>query len=162
MTAQLLDEATFRLAVAAVPLVSIDLVVRRANGDVLLGLRNNRPAQGQWFVPGGRVRKGETLDEAFLRLTQEELGHPVSRSEAQLLGVYEHFYDDSVFGHGHAAPSTHYVVLAHTLQLYDLELQLEQGPLVQHSLYRWFTSTELMADNDVHPYTQAYLKPVKE
>ena len=59
MTAPLLDEDSFRAAVAAVPLVSIDLVVRRANGDVLLGLRNNRPAQGQWFVPGGRIRKGK-------------------------------------------------------------------------------------------------------
>ena len=93
-----------------------------------------------------------------MRLTQEELGHPVARSEAQLLGVYEHFYDDSVYGQGGLAPTTHYVVLAYTLHL--AALQTEQGPLVQHSRFRWFNPAELLAANDVHPYTQAYLKPM--
>jgi colanic acid biosynthesis protein WcaH len=36
--------------------VSIDLIVRDADGRVLLGLRNNRPARDWWFVPGGIVR----------------------------------------------------------------------------------------------------------
>lgn len=43
------------------PLVSIDLVVTNARQEVLLGWRNNKPAQHCWFVPGGVVRKGETL-----------------------------------------------------------------------------------------------------
>ncbi|WP_259346526.1 NUDIX domain-containing protein [Vibrio rotiferianus] len=50
------------------PLVSIDLVIENAQGQTLLWLHNNRPAQGFWFVPGGRVLKGESLKDAFLRL----------------------------------------------------------------------------------------------
>ena len=74
---------TFQLVVASTPLVSIDLVVENAHGELLLGLRNNRPAQGSWFVPGGRVLKNESLDDAFVRLARDELGVDVSRSSAR-------------------------------------------------------------------------------
>ena len=37
---------TFRTVVASTPLVSIDLLVRNLQGELLLGERLNRPAQG--------------------------------------------------------------------------------------------------------------------
>jgi len=46
-------------------LVSIDLIIRNARDEVLLGLRSNEPAKGFYFVPGGMIRKGERLGEAF-------------------------------------------------------------------------------------------------
>lgn len=156
MTVGLLNDTTFRLAVDAVPLVAIDLVLRRADGAVLLGLRNNRPAQDWWFVPGGRIRKGERLDSAFLRLTQAELGVPLERRVGKLLGVYEHFYDDSVFGQGGDAPSTHYVVLAHELRLAGDPPQA--WPTAQHSNYRWMQPDELLVAESVHPHSKAYFR----
>ncbi len=80
------------------PLVSIDLPVQSEQGEYLLGVRKNRPAQGHWFVPGGRVQKNETLDAAFRRLTSQELGIEPERSTATFKGVYQHFYPDSIFG----------------------------------------------------------------
>ncbi|WP_188925660.1 NUDIX domain-containing protein [Shewanella algicola] len=56
------------------PLVSIDFVVYNQKGEVLLGKRNNRPAQGGWFVPGGRIKKDELMSAAFKRLAKNELG----------------------------------------------------------------------------------------
>jgi len=53
----LLAEDDFRRAVEMLPLVSIDLLLRDADGRYLTGLRSNPPAQGSWFVPGGRIRK---------------------------------------------------------------------------------------------------------
>lgn len=155
MTAPLLDDATFRAVVATTPLVSIDLVVRRADGHMLLGLRNNRPAQGCWFVPGGRIRRGETLDEAFERLTKTELGVKLARRDARLLGVYEHLYQDSVFGEGDGARSTHYVVLGYEVRCdADLEGIL---PLEQHARFGWFTPTAVLALDNAHPNTKAYI-----
>lgn len=52
-----LDTDIFATVVHCAPLISIDLLVQNAQGEYLLGLRNNRPAQGYWFVPGGRVKK---------------------------------------------------------------------------------------------------------
>ena len=156
MSTLVLDEATFRTVVSATPLVSIDLVVRRADGKILLGLRNNRPAQGFWFVPGGRIRKGETLDAAFARLTQTELGVESARCECRLLGVYEHLYADSVFGEGDNAPSTHYVVLGHELPWHASAKACL--PQEQHSQFRWFDPVEALNANDVHRYTKNYIR----
>ena len=145
-----LEPGTFKCVVASTPLVSIDLVVRDAEDRVLLGKRNNRPAQGYWFVPGGRIKKNESLDAAFRRLTREELGLGIERSEASSLGVYEHFYADSVFG---VSPDTHYVVVAHALNVTSNLLDL---PRDQHSDYRWWQISELLDSKQVHDNTKAY------
>jgi colanic acid biosynthesis protein WcaH len=47
----------FATVVRSTPLISIDLIVENESGEFLLGKRTNRPAQGYWFVPGGRVQK---------------------------------------------------------------------------------------------------------
>ncbi|TBU88136.1 GDP-mannose mannosyl hydrolase [Phytopseudomonas dryadis] len=144
---------TFQSVVASTPLVSIDLLVRNAQGELLLGERRNRPAQGSWFAPGGRILKNETLDAAFERLTSDELGQTFHRAEAALLGVYEHFYEDSVFGE---RPDTHYVVIA-----YAIDLAAGQGlqpPEVQHGRYRWWPLQQVRDEPGVHGNTRAYLQ----
>ncbi|MBI6554754.1 MAG: GDP-mannose mannosyl hydrolase [Rhodanobacter sp.] len=149
-----LDLPTFNTVVMSTPLVAIDLIVRKPNGDTLLGLRINRPAYGFWFVPGGRIQKNETLDDAFRRLTHEELGHTFERADAQLLGVFEHFYDDSVFANAGNGPDTHYVVLGYCLTL--AENQVLEPPTEQHRHYRWWPLDELRYSPRVHENTRAY------
>ncbi|WP_291316533.1 GDP-mannose mannosyl hydrolase [Desulfuromonas sp.] len=154
-----LDPDTFRTVVASTPLISIDLVVQNPGGEILLGRRVNRPAQGCWFVPGGRVLKDETLDGAFERLTEDELGFCRRRSEASFLGVYEHLYADSVFSAApDGGPSTHYVVLGYHLRL-DKE-SLNGLPRAQHERYRWWPVDEVSVDPAVHDNTRAYLPAV--
>lgn len=144
-----LDNETFSTVIASTPLVSIDLVVQNSAGDVLLGERLNRPAQGNWFVPGGRILKNESLSAAFARLTLAELGKAFSIEQATLQGPYDHFYTDSVFGD---TPSTHYVAIAYRLTIHEA-LAL---PPEQHSAYRWFSIPALLAHEHVHPNTKAY------
>ena len=133
-------------------LVAFDLIARDPQGRVLVGLRTNRPAQGYWFVPGGSVRKEETLPEAFRRLTQEELGLPLElKRDTRFHGLYEHIYTDNFAG----APGigTHYIVLAYEIQLAGAADTLPRG---QHSEYRWLTPAELVADPKVHLNTKNY------
>jgi len=52
-----LGREEFLEVVERAPLVSIDLIVRRGDGLVLLGRRTNEPAKDFWFVPGGRIYK---------------------------------------------------------------------------------------------------------
>jgi len=145
-----LDADTFRKVVDATPLVSIDLIVEDHEGRVLLGQRVNRPALDYWFVPGGRIQKNESLDVAFVRLTWAELGCEFQRDQAHFEGVYEHLYEDSVFGE---SPSTHYVVLAYRLKVHATDLKL---PEQQHSDYSWWSPAELLASEQVHTNTRAY------
>lgn len=154
-----LSDETFRAVVNSTPLVSIDLVVQNADGEVLLGQRLNRPAQGFWFVPGGRIRKNESLDEAFRRLTLGELGLAFERNQARLLDVYEHFYKDSVFGVAGVNPDTHYVVLGYHLLLpQDVILA---PPADQHDRYNWWRVAEMQSSPDVHANSRAYLQALR-
>ena len=87
----LLPVHEFAQVIDRTPLVSLDLLVENGHGEFLLGLRTNRPAQGFWFVPDGKVRKGETLAQAFERLTLAELGHAFSLQDAEHQDLYELF-----------------------------------------------------------------------
>jgi colanic acid biosynthesis protein WcaH len=138
--------------VADAPLVAIDLILQRADGRVLLGKRANRPAQGFWFVPGGRVLKGERLADALVRIARRELGAAVPVESWQFVAPFEHFYDDNFLN----APGigTQYVVLAHRLTLPDDAFVPQADD--QHEELRWFTVAEAAGDAAVHPNAQAY------
>ena len=150
-----LNNQAFTEVIDRTPLVSIDLVVENEKGEILFGLRTNRPAQGYWFVPGGRILKDETLNEAFLRLTSNELGVEISRSDACLLDICEHFYDDSVMG---AAPSTHYVVAGYHLKVEQNSLALPIGD--QHNEYKWCAKELVKSDATVHKHSSDYMDAV--
>lgn len=147
---QRLDELTFKTVVASTPLISMDLIVRSRDDQVLLGLRTNRPAQGFWFVPGGRICKDETFEHAFVRLTEMELGKPLTLSKAKFLGPYQHLYSDNFSG---TQFSTHYVVLGY--EIYG-DIALDNLPAEQHQHYRWWAVEELLSSDLVHPNTKAY------
>jgi len=116
----------------------------------LLGLRNNRPAKGLWFVPGGRILKDESIDNAFKRICQNELNLSCNLANANFLGVYQHFYQDNFFDDTF---STHYVVLGYKI---SIENEPSVLPVTQHSKYRWFDKEQLLSSCDVHTNTKAY------
>jgi len=141
---------TFRTVIKSTPLISIDLIISNEKNKILLGYRNNRPAKGFWFVPGGRIQKDESMASAFKRLTLNELGKAFDISQAELIGPFEHFYRDNVTGDDF---STHYIALGYRLLIDDLQLEL---PTEQHSKYTWMSINELLEHRDVHPHTQWY------
>lgn len=150
-----LNKQEFTEVIDRTPLVSIDLVVENEKGEILFGLRTNRPAKGYWFVPGGRILKDETLDDAFLRLTQNELGVEINRSDARLLDIYEHFYEDSVMG---GKPSTHYVVAGYHLKVQQNSLALPIGD--QHNEYKWCAKAMVKGDASIHKHSSDYMDAV--
>lgn len=152
----ILTNDRFLQTIESAPLVAIDLIVSNIYGEILLGYRQNKPAQNSWFVPGGRIRKNETLDQAFRRIARDELGRDdLTRNDAELMGVYEHLYDDNVFGV--PGVSTHYVVLA-----YRVRGPIGTGafPQTQHSAYRWVAEREIEGDVEVHANTRPYFNGV--
>jgi colanic acid biosynthesis protein WcaH len=149
----LLSSDDFHTVVRLAPLVSIDLIIRNSRGEVLLGLRNNEPARGFYFVPGGIILKQERLHAAFARILKRETNYDASLEDARLLGVYEHFYDANSSGHKNF--STHYVVLAHELKLADASAPKFDA---QHSEMRWWGERDLLVSDRVHENTKAYFR----
>ena len=150
-----LSDEDFFHVVRHAPLVAIDLIVTRNNGqEVLLGERRNPPAQGWWFVPGGRIRKGETHAAAFQRITLAELGVRLPIEVAHLLGSWAHLYPQEAF-QGLPVTDIHYVTLGYHL---ERDLSAEVLPVEQHSAFRWFPVGEALEDPEVHRYTKWYLE----
>ena len=129
-----------------VPLVSVDLVVEHDSG-VLLGKRENEPARGAWFVPGGTVLKNETRAEAVHRVAEEELGESVVVSDC--LGTYEHFYDTSEI---EGVDSKHYVATAYRCHFKHDDPDFSSDD--QHSVLELFHPPF----DDLHPYVKRYLE----
>ncbi len=149
----LLNDADFATVVRLAPLVSIDLIIRNAQDQVLLGLRNNEPAKGFFFVPGGAILKNERLHEAFARILERETGYAAAFADARLIVVFEHFYANNRFGE--AGYGTHYIALGYALKLAatsDLKID------AQHAELRWWDEAELLASQRVHHNTKAYLR----
>jgi colanic acid biosynthesis protein WcaH len=57
--------------VEVIPIVCVDLLIINDNKCLLLK-RENEPAKGQYWFPGGRIRKNETIEQAALRIAKEE------------------------------------------------------------------------------------------
>ena len=140
------------------PLVAMDLVVVRGGTEILLGLRNNRPARGFWFVPGGRIQKNEPMQTALARVAQGELGLELSSlSQPPVhMGAFEHFYDDCFAGD--ADISTHYVVMGNLIHLpAGAELQATDA---QHSDLRWWPLAQAQVSEQVHRFSKDYVDAV--
>jgi colanic acid biosynthesis protein WcaH len=148
-----LDGNTFFTIIKNTPLISVDLIVYNDNDQILLGKRLNRPAKGYWFVPGGRIQKSERLEDAFKRLTLDELGTEFSITQAELVGPFTHLYDDCVFGEEFG---THYVAIAYRLVVNSQELSLPIDK--QHDAYKWLEVKSLLNDESVHIHTKWYFE----
>lgn len=133
--------------VANVPLVSVDLVIEH-NGGILLGKRENEPAKGEWFVPGGRVLKNEQRTDAVHRVAAKELSESVEIDDC--LGTYEHFYDTSEID---GVESKHYVATA-----YHCYFE-KDDPVVtgdnQHRSLKLFQPP--FSGQKIHSYVEPYL-----
>src|SRR5687768_7195207 len=54
-----IPEGLYTEIVKRLPIVCVDVIVR-SQGRVMLVRRKNEPLSGEWWVPGGRVKHGES------------------------------------------------------------------------------------------------------
>jgi len=59
--------------VALMPIPSVEAMILRGNSLLFLR-RKNSPLRGEWWFPGGRIRKGETFEKTLFRKVKEETG----------------------------------------------------------------------------------------
>jgi colanic acid biosynthesis protein WcaH len=116
----------------------------RHEGGVLLGLRENEPAKGEWFVPGGTVLKSERLSEAVQRVARAELGCEVDVLDE--LGAFEHFYETSEVK---GVDAKHYVAHASVVEPRGSVDAADD----QHSAVQVFHPPF----ENLHPYVDRYL-----
>jgi colanic acid biosynthesis protein WcaH len=152
----MMNDDTFLDVIDATPLVSMDLLLEDKDGRVLLGKRMNKPAQGYWFVPGGRIRKNESLSDAIIRISMTELGIEITIDQVRLIGAFDHIYTDNFAGK--EGVNTHYVAMGYQAKMIaDLSIE----PDDQHSDMIWWSKQELLNSDKVHKNTKLYFQDQK-
>jgi colanic acid biosynthesis protein WcaH len=125
-----IPSALYDQIIKCMPIVSVEAVI--VLDDSLLFLRrNNQPAKGEWWFPGGRIRKGESLEQALHREVKEETGLEIS--SYKLINVYSRVF-----------PERHDIAVAYLCRCKEGTIMLSN----EHSEYKLFRSPPA----DLHPY----------
>jgi colanic acid biosynthesis protein WcaH len=148
---ELVPEDLYTRFLDAMPEVCVDVVVEH-EGRVLLCERTNEPAKGEWFWPGRRLFKGETLEAAARRVADEELGLDVTIAEQ--LGSTAHFWETSEQS---ADVSRHTVLVVYRVTPTDDD----PTPVLddQHSAYRWVDGPDPSSNEYVREYFERWDLP---
>src|SRR6266568_7285147 len=86
-----LSSEEYRRVLSVMPIVCVDCLVMNESHEFLLVQRENEPLKGEYWVPGGRVYKGERLVDAVHRKMREEIG--VDVEVVDNVGFFELFQD---------------------------------------------------------------------
>lgn len=86
----------YKKIVEVLPILCVDIIIKNQNGEYLLIKRANEPLKGQWWVIGGRVLKGENLEQAAKRKVKEEVGLEIDNVKS--VGYYEDVSETNPFG----------------------------------------------------------------
>jgi len=122
-----------------IPIVSVEAVI--VIDDKLLFLkRNNEPAKGEWWFPGGRIHKGESLEQALSREIKEETGLQVTNHK--LVNVYSRVF-----------PQRHDITIVYLCKCKENKITLNQ----EHSEYRYSNTFP----DDIHPHLRRVIKDCK-
>ncbi len=128
--------------IKVLPILCVDVVIKDARGKYLLIKRANEPRQGQWWVIGGRLLKGETLEEAVVRKVREETSLNVETLHP--IGYYEAVSQENPFG---LAPRLHAVSVVFSTVVNDgQQIRLDDQSL------DWKYSKELPVDFCFKPF----------
>lgn len=68
-----MPQSLYNQILTAMPIPCVDIAMVH-KGAVLLVRRKAKPAKGEWWVPGGRVLKGEMMADTARRKASEEVG----------------------------------------------------------------------------------------
>jgi len=86
----------YKQIIEVLPILCVDVIVRNNRDEYLLIKRANEPRKGEWWVIGGRLLKGETLEQAVVRKVWEETGLKVEAGYP--IGYYEDVSQENPFG----------------------------------------------------------------
>ncbi len=138
-----IDWSLYKKILEAMPIVCVDVAIV-SNSGVLLVRRRDAPARDQFWLPGGRVNKGEMLREAAARKARDETG--IVCRVGPLI-----YTDETIFEDGPGGIAVHSVNTC-----FKLFTRRTSVPIVLDEHHQeWIWATEI--DKNLHPYVQACL-----
>ena len=119
----------FNRIMRILPIVSVEALIVMDSGLLFLK-RKIEPVKGEWWLPGGRVHRGESLDCALHREVKEETG--LELGHRRLINVYSRVF-----------PERHDITIAYLCRCNRGEVVLNE----EHSEFAFFKKPP----PDLHP-----------
>ncbi len=91
-TPQQIDSSLYKRITSCLPIPSVEGITIQKGDSLLFLRRQNNPSKGLWWFSGGRIMKGESLEEALYREIKEETNLEVVESE--FLNVYSRIFNE--------------------------------------------------------------------
>jgi colanic acid biosynthesis protein WcaH len=114
-----IEDNHYKLILEKMAIPTVDAIIT-FEGKFLLLKRNNPPVKGEWWLPGGRVRKGEDLVEAVRREVLEETG--LKCNSIRQVGVINQVF-----------PECHTISIYYLVEVENSNVMLNE----EHSDYKW-------------------------
>lgn len=99
------------------PRVCVDMVIKSANGEILLTKRSIEPYRNYWHLPGGRIRFRETVQDAIKRIIKGELGIDFNGTIKQL-GFCEFLEEEQKGQPRHSISLVHEIILSDRTEIH--------------------------------------------
>jgi colanic acid biosynthesis protein WcaH len=128
--ADFIPAALYEQIVKILPIVSVDAVIVM-DKSLLLLKRKNQPAKGLWWFVGGRIHKGESLEQTLRREIKEETD--LELETFKLINVYSRVF-----------PERHDITIAYLCTCKEGKITLND----EHSEYALFGKIP----KGLHPY----------
>jgi colanic acid biosynthesis protein WcaH len=135
-----IPDKTYKEILKLMPVCCVDLVITYGDKFLLLK-RARKPAKGQWWLPGGRLRKNEKIEDAALRKAREETG--LDCDFVTELGVNQGIFNDGPFGFG-----VHTVGVVCLLKAKTDKVTLDSN----HTAYKWDNQIDDNLDENIVPF----------
>lgn len=134
-----IPEKTYKKILSSVPIICVDLLILKqtkikSRKKFLLMKRNNKPLMGQWWLPGGRVYKNESLLDAVKRKCKEECNLLVDKYKK--IGIIEYIGVEAPFKN--MKDGVHIVSIVYEVTPKNGDILLDS----QHNDYNWFYKNE--------------------
>jgi ADP-ribose pyrophosphatase YjhB (NUDIX family) len=125
-----IPDSLYGKIVKYMPIPSVEAIIVR-DGKLLFLRRKNSPAKGQWWFPGGRIRRGESIEEALFREVKEETGLIVTKY--RFVNVYSRVF-----------PERHDITIVYLCECNEGEVRLND----EHLEFKFFEEIP----KGIHPY----------
>lgn len=125
-----IDDDLYAKIKQAMPIPTVDAIIT-FNDKFLLVLRNNPPVKDTWWIPGGRVLRGEPLEDAIRRHVREETG--LDGEIIRQVGVINQVF-----------PEVHTISVYFHVTVNDDHVTLNE----EHRAYQWVSTLS----KDSHPF----------
>jgi colanic acid biosynthesis protein WcaH len=109
-----------------IPIICVDGVITNNENKILFTRRENEPAKGEWWFPGGRLLKNESLKDAIIRKVKEETNLDVFI--VSYLG-----FTETIFNTGPFDIPVHTINFTYHLSLNSYDLKIDS----LHSDFIW-------------------------